>query len=308
MTPIFIPKFTKGFLILILLGFIWGTGYSIARFAMTNGVPPLGYSFWQSLGPFLVIVLIVFMQKQKLKINMTYSRYYFICAITGIVIPNTAMYFAAPHLPAGILAMIVNTVPFFAYLMALFAKLEKLNWQRGLGILLALSGLLFLILPKTSLPNEAMIPWVLTTLITPASFAFCSVYIARFRPKDSSTLTLTAGMLLFSSLILMPIVILSHQFYYFHYPFNNTDWIILLEIMLSSMGYLLFFQLIKMTGPVYYSLVDTIVVLTGVFWGYIIFGEHLNQWTMSAIVCILIALLLVTQQQKTAAVIKNDDI
>lgn len=291
----------KGLLTLILLGFIWGTGYSIARFAMTNGVPPLGYSFWQSLGPAIIIGLCALVQNKGIKATVSRTRFYLICGLTGIVIPNTSMYYAAPHLPASILAMIVNTVPIIAYPMALFAGLERFNWQRMIGIMLAFCGLMFIILPKSSLPAPDMVPWVLSTLITPVSFAFCSIFIARYRPSESDTLSLTAGMLTFSSMLLIPLVFFAHSFYWFHLPFTTPDWIIILEIVLSSIGYLLFIQLLKVAGPVYYSLVDTIVVLTGVFWGYVIFAEHLNKWTGTAICLILIALLLVTQQQKAAA-------
>lgn len=293
------------FLILLLLGFIWGTGYSIARFAMTNGVPPLGYSFWQSLGPAIIIGCIAFSRHRSFKTTVTRSRYYLICGLTGIVIPNTSMYFAAPHLPASILAMIVNTVPIIAYPLALLAGLELFNWQRMLGIFLAFCGLILIVIPKSSLPSPDMVPWALTTLITPLSFAFCSIYIARYRPAGSDTLTLTAGMLISSSLLLMPLVFLAHSFYFFHFPFTLPDWVIVLEIILSSVGYLLFFQLINIAGPVYYSLVDTIVVLTGLFWGRVIFSEHLNQWTASAVCLIIIALLLVTRQQRAAAVKKS---
>src|SRR3990167_11063621 len=90
-------------LLLILLGTLWGTGYSIARFAMTNGVPPLGYSFWQSLGPAIIIGSIVLSPKKSSPTigKQTPWLYYFICGLTGIVIPNTSMYFAAAHLPAS---------------------------------------------------------------------------------------------------------------------------------------------------------------------------------------------------------------
>lgn len=302
------PKITSpltSLLILILLGTIWGTGYSIARFAMTNGVPPLGYSFWQSLGPAIIIGLITLIRNKTLTLSIDRARFYLICGLTGIVIPNTSMYYAASHLPASILAIIVNTVPIIAYPMALFAGLEKFNWQRMIGIMIAFSGLMLIILPKSSLPDPNMVPWVLSTLITPLSFAFCSIYISRYRPADSDTLTLTAGMLSFSSLLLIPLVILGHGFYSFHLPPTTPDWIVFLEIILSSIGYLLFFQLLKVAGPVYYSLVDTIVVLTGVFWGYVIFGEILNLWTGAAVSLILIALILVTKQQKTAATIPD---
>ena len=95
-------KPTQGLLTLILLGFIWGTGYTIARFAMTHGVPPLGYSFWQSLGPAVMVGLIsVLLQRNSFKkLTIPSLQYYLISGLTGIVIPNTTMYFAAPHLPA----------------------------------------------------------------------------------------------------------------------------------------------------------------------------------------------------------------
>src|SRR5262245_15711514 len=143
-----LPKPMLGFMILILLGFIWGTGYSIARFAMTNGVPPLGYSFWQSLGLALIIGLIAFSRSQTLKLSTNKARFYLICGLTGIVIPNTSMYFAAQHLPASILAMVVNTVPIIAYPMALLVRLEPFNWQRMAGIVIAFCGLMAIILPK----------------------------------------------------------------------------------------------------------------------------------------------------------------
>jgi drug/metabolite transporter (DMT)-like permease len=284
--------------LLLLLGIIWGTGYSIARFAMTNGVPPLGYSFWQSLGPALFMGFLSLFRDESSQITTRHLRYYFICGLTGIVIPNTNMYFAAPHLPAGILAVVVNTVPIVAYPMALLAGVENFRWLRLLGVLFALSGLMLIVLPSASLPSSHMWPWILSSLMTPLSFAFCSVYISRYRPENADSLSLATGTLFASTFLLVPFVILSGNFYMPHIPLTLPDLIILLEIILSSVGYILFFQLIKVAGPVYYSMVDTIVSLTGLFWGYMIFHEHLNQWTGIAVVLIIIALTLVTKRQQ----------
>jgi len=288
----------KSFIILLLLGFIWGTGYSIARYATLNGVPPLGYSFWQSLGPAILMGIIGLIFHQNIKLNIPHLRYYLICGLTGITIPNTNMYLAAPHLPAGILAVIVNTVPIVAYPMAILAQVEKFQWIRFVGILLAIMGLMLIIIPKSSLPDPHSLPWVFSTLITPISFAFCSVYIARFRPADATSLSLATGTLLASSVLLIPLVVLTGNFYLPHLHPTTSDWVILLEIILSSTGYVLFFQLIKIAGPVYYSLVDTIVSLTGLFWGYLIFHEKLNIWSGSAVILIIGALILVTQRQQ----------
>lgn len=292
--------------LLVLLGFLWGTGYSLARFATTNGVSPLGYSFWQSLGPAILVSAIYWTLEKNAPLSPAAPEkrsprlYYWVYGLTGIILPNTNMYYAAPHLPAGILAMVVNTVPIFAYLMALAAGVEQFKILRFLGLVLACSGLLFILLPESSLPSPEMLPWVLISLLTPLSFAFCSVYIACTPPRTKHPLSLAAHTLLIASLILAPFVFYTGNFYAFHFPLNITDGVILLEIVLSSFGYVLFFQLIKMAGPVFYSMVDTIVMLTGLFWGHLVFDEKLNHWTGLALVCILLAFFLVTKTQRRA--------
>lgn len=288
---------THALSLLLLLGFIWGTGYSIARFAIINGVSPLGYSFWQSLGPAILITIIILMSRKTIYFNSLHLRYYLICGLTGIVIPNTNMYFAAVHLPAGLLAVIVNIVPIIAYPMALIARVEQYHWLRFSGVMSAISGVMLIILPKANLSVSHLELWVLMSLITPFSFAFCSVYISRFRPPNSHCSSLAAGTLLASTILLIPIVYLSGNFYSLHFPLYRADKVILLEIILSSMGYILFFQLIKIAGAVFYSLVDTIVALTGLFWGYFIFNETVTPSIGAAVFLILIGLILNTQYQ-----------
>lgn len=291
-------KQTLSFGLLLLLGFTWGTGYTIARFVLTHGVSPLGYSFWLALGPATLLTMLTRLKGLAIPLSLQHGRYYAISALLGVVIPNTNMYFAAPHLPAGLLAVIVNTVPILVYPIALLANAETFNLQRFLGIGCAIAGLMLLILPKASLPSPHMIPWVFAVLATPFSFALCAVYIARFRPGNLNAWAASSGTLIFSTALLLPIMILTHSTYILHLSLTPTDWIILLEIALASVGYIVFFTLIQFAGPVYYSLVDTIVSLTGLFWGYMIFHEQLNHWTRSAVLFILFALLLITKKQR----------
>jgi drug/metabolite transporter (DMT)-like permease len=280
--------------LLILLGVVWGSGYVIAKFAMTHGVPPLGYSFWQSLGPAILLSIIALLYTRTIPVSRSHLIYYAICGLVGITLPNTNMYFAAPHLPSGILALIVNTVPMFTYALALLVGQEKFCKWRMLGVFCTLGGILFIILPKASLPTPAMIPWILMTLITPFLFAVCVIYVNARRPTGTSSLSLAAGMLLASTLMLSPSVLFSHHFYPLWPPFSLADWAIILEIILSSVGYVLLFILLRLAGPVYYSLVGGVVVLTGLFWGWFIFNEQLNIWLMMAIALLFIGIGLVS--------------
>ncbi len=286
---------TLSLLVLFALGLIWGSGYSIARYAMTHGVPAAGYTFWQSLGPALILGAISW---KYLKFDKQHIIFYLICGLIGIAIPNTNMYFASGHLPAGILALIVNTVPIIIYPLALISKQEKFQPLRLVGVLIAVIGIMCLILPKASITGLHEIHWLLLGLITPLCFAFFALFINPHRPKDSNPLSLAAGMLMAATLILTPCVIFTHTFYTPHWPMTLPDKIILLEIGLSSLGYVLFFLLLRIAGPVYYSLVDGIVALTGLVWGRIIFGETFHLLTLTSTFLILFGTIIVTVKQK----------
>jgi drug/metabolite transporter (DMT)-like permease len=282
------------FTLLLLLGLIWGSGYTIARFAMTNGVPAAGYTFWQSLGPALILSLLSW---KKLTFDKQHIIFYLICGLIGIAIPNTNMYFASAHLPAGLLAVIINIVPIIIYPLALLTKQERFYWIRFSGVLLAIAGVMLLTLPKASFPDVGSVHWVLLALITPLCFAIFALFINPKRPADSEPLSLAAGMLIAATLLLMPFVYATHSFYALHWPLNLPDKIILLEIGLSSIGYVLFFWLLRIAGPVYYSLVDGIVALTGLAWGKIIFHESFQLLTIMAISIIILGVLFVTIKQ-----------
>ena len=71
---------------------------------------------------------------------------------------------------------------------------------------------------------------------------------------------------------------------------------IILEILLSSLGYVVFFRLIQLSGSVYYSLVAGVVAMTGLFWGWLLFQEQFSLVQWLAVGLILISIALVTQR------------
>ena len=284
--------------LLILLGAIWGSGYSIAKFAMENGVQPIGYAFWQSLGPAILLTIIALIQRQSIQFNAKHLKFYFVSGLLGIAIPNTNMYFIAPHIPAGILAVIVNTVPMFTYPLAIMAQQEHFKWSRLIAVLIGFLGILLIVLPHKSLPDIAMTPWALLALISPLSFALCAIYINKCRPQDCTSLTASQGMLICSSILLIPLTFFSHQFYALIPPFSIAGWIVILEIILSSIGYILFFILLQIAGPVYYSMVGGVVTITGLIWAGVIFHEVPNYWSLIATGLIILAITIMSLRQK----------
>jgi drug/metabolite transporter (DMT)-like permease len=290
-------------ILLIALGFIWGSGYTLAKFAVTHGVSPLGYAFWQSLGPAILVTLFVFFSKDRFIWDKVHLRYYAVTGFLGIALPNTNMYIVAAHLPAGLLAIIVNTVPILTYPLALLWQLERFSWLRFCGVIIGFSGIVCIVLPSTlglttlSTANG----WAALALLSPLSFSLAALYIHKKRPVETSAISLTAGMLCLSTVFLLPLMLYSHSFYPLT-RLNAPELVVILEIILSSIGYIVFFILIRRAGAVYYSLVGGIVALTGLFWGFCIYNETLSLRDIYATALILAALVLlsVKASKKTA--------
>ena len=287
--------------LLLALGIIWGSGYSIARYCVTHGVPPLGYSFWQSIGPAIFLLLCVIVRRHRMPFNPQYLRYYILCGVLGIAIPNTLMYYCAAHLPSGLIAVMVNTVPIWIYPLALLFAQEKWNTKRFCAVILGVIGILWIVLQGAQWSSVGSVPWMLLLLLVPLSFALCALFITAFRPVPAESMSLSAGMLIVSALCVTPWTLHLKDFYGFAWPLKFNDWLILLEIALSSAGYVILFALLKRASPVFYSLVGGVVSLTGLFWGWLVFHETLTLGNLCSIALILVALGIMTASTKKAA-------
>ncbi|KTD65001.1 DMT family transporter [Legionella shakespearei] len=287
-------KSIKAILLLIVLGFIWGSGYTLAKFAMTNGVPLLGYAFWQSLGPAVLLTLICLMDKKSTLFSPAHWPYFLICGLVGIAIPNTNIYFISSHIPAGLLAVLVNTVPLLVYPLAILSGQEKIDLWRFLALVLGMAGILLIVGINTVGLYSG---WALLAMLSPLSFALCSIYIGARQPQQINALQAASGMLLAATLMLIPLVISQNSFYSLSGPFTLVKQVVVLEIVLSSLGYLLFFILIRLAGPVFYSLTGGVVALTGLFWGYAVFDEAPTLNQSLAIALVISAIFLLSWRQ-----------
>lgn len=278
-------------MLLFMLGITWSLGYSIARYCITHGVHPLGYAFWQSLGPAILLSMVCCLTRQAMIINKQFLLFYAVASLIGIAIPNSVMYFSAGHLPSGMVAVVTNTAPILTYVFSLFLRVERFRCLRMLGVFAAVLGI-YCIAMRGALSSFGDVHWLLLAFVTPVCFALCAVYIAKYQPKDSNSLVLATGMLWGASLWLSLMLLTGSYFY----PLVATvpTGLVLVEIVLSSVGYYLFFQLLKTAGPVYYSLVAGVVAVAGLFFGWLFFNESFQWIAMLGMLFVIIGIALVS--------------
>ena len=298
------------FFLLISLGLCWGTSFSIAKFTVLSGINPISYAFWQNVGPAILVFFILFLKEKKLfhfsrsPVSLTSgSKNYFIfcfaAGFLGIFLPNLLQYFSAPHLPSGILGLIVNTSPLFTYVLSILFFVEEFSYKRLLSVLAAIFGMFFIFYPKSF--SVLNMHWLFVALSIPFLLACTTVYTVKFRPKNKSSLHLASGMLIASCLFTVPLTFFTNHFVSISNIHFLPNLFIILEIILSSLGYVLFFELLRVAGPIYYSLVGCIVALSSLFWGYFLFHEKPTMLASIGILFVLIAVFTISYKKPTSS-------
>jgi drug/metabolite transporter (DMT)-like permease len=97
--------------VLILIGAAWGITQPFAKIAVSEGYRHFGIIFWQFALGGLLLAAINRARGRGLPMETRHIALYVIIALIGTLLPNSASYTAAIHLPSGILSIVLSLVP-----------------------------------------------------------------------------------------------------------------------------------------------------------------------------------------------------
>ena len=302
-TPSSTPTSGLPLAMLLVLGANWGLGFSLNKIGVTGGLSPFAYVFWQCFGAGCILLAIAASRRLLPPLDWRHLRYYVLAGLGNAAIPNLISLTVVQHIPVGVVVLIVTLAPLLTYGLAVTFRLERLEPRRALGVALGFTGTLFILLPRASLPSPDAVPWVLLAMLTPACYGASNIYMAWARPPHVPSLALGASMQLAAGLSFLPLALATGAFYMPWPPFAPAELANLSHVAVAAFGSLVFFEIMRLAGPVFASQVGYIVCLTGVFWGKLFFGERHSLWIWAALVVILAGVALVTwpRRQKEKA-------
>lgn len=282
-------------LFVAFLGCGWAGTYALNRLATTEGVPYFAYLFWQTMigGIFLLIILAV--RRTRPPMGRVYLRLYLVAGLLAFTVPYTAIVFAAPKAPVGVLTLEVTLEPMMTYLLALLIVMERFHWVRFAGIAIGVAGLMLIVVPQTSLPSREMLPWVLLGLTAPLSWAILSVWIARFRPPAVDSVVIACALLLVSALLFLPAMLATGSWWWFQAPLDTGGWAVIGAGLANALLWAGAFECIRLAGPVVYSTWAYVGTPSGIAFGIFFFDERHSTWIWGALVLLLAGLFLVNR-------------
>lgn len=291
---------TLPLLLVTILGMIWGSSTTLAKLALAQfGVFSL--VLWYGLVALLVLALVGLVRGKRPPLDLRHVRYYVMTGLLGFAIPALNNVIVLQHVPAGVLSAVIATAPVFTYAIALLAGQEQFRPMRAIGVGLGLVGVFCIILPRSSLPDASMAPWVAMGMATPFLYGLTAVAISRYMPRETDSPTLAVGFLSVACLAFGIGVLANGEALPPWPPVWPASHAVLAMGALSSAAYVLYFQIIRLAGAVYLSQVGYLVVAVGVMSGMAVFGERHSLWVWLGIGLMLFGLTLVNLGQRKAA-------
>lgn len=83
------------------MGVGWGATIPLTKVAVSEGYQEFGLIFWQQIICAFVLGVVLCIRRQRLRFGRPQIVAYIMIAVFGTVLPNTASYEAAVHLPGG---------------------------------------------------------------------------------------------------------------------------------------------------------------------------------------------------------------
>lgn len=287
-------------LLLIFLGTSWGLYFSMLKIAVLSGISYIGILTLTTVGVGIGMSAIALLRGRKPEFKRRNIIFYLVCALSGYLLPMIAELQVIGHMPAGLLTLIVSISPLATLLFAWVMRTDIINLSRVAGILLGAFAIFAILLPDAHISEAIAWHWLLIALVVPVSYSIHHNYAARCWPAGSDSYQVACGEAIVASLILIAFSLFNWQWQDLQ-SWNQGHSAIAFMAAISLVDIYIYFELIRLKGPIYTSHGNYVMVISGVLWGMLIFAERPSPLMWVSASLLMMSLYLVGNSKKKEA-------
>ena len=287
--------------LLVVLGVGWGTTQPLGKIAASTGHGAFALIFWQLAICTVVLGGITLARGRGLRWDRRALVFYLVVALIGTLIPNFTFYTSVAHLPAGIMSILISTVPLMAFPMSLLLGIDRFEVKRMVGLLLGMTGVALIALPQSSLPDPAMVAFLPVAMVGPMFYAAEGTFVSRFGMAGMDPVQAMFGASLVGLILCLPLVLASGQWEDPLARWGRPEQALVLSSVLHAMLYATYVGLAARAGAVFATQTSYVVTAAGLCWAMLLLGERFSPWIWLALAVMLAGLSLVRPRPVTRA-------
>ena len=282
----------KNWILLILLGAVWGSAFMFIKISADDFGPILLVNLRLLLAGALFLPFLL--RKKYLAHFKSHFPGILILSIFSNAFPFTMFSYASLGATSNMLGILNGTTAFMTMVVAYFWLKESITPKQIFGIILGFLGILVLVNPAN---GSATLGASGFALVGALSYSFSGVYIQKYQ-LNANKFVLIGWAMLFGGLLLTPLSFfnLPDQM-----PDNNAIAALLwLGIVSTGIAYLGYIRLIEQIGAVRTSTVTYLLPVFSIIWGSIFLQEKITWIIFGGFIFVMIGMYFANNKNTKA--------
>ncbi len=275
---------------LLALSALWGSSFFFFKVLVAE-LPPFTVVLGRVAGAAIILNVFLMLRATPTTRDLPW-RQFIVMGIANNVIPFSLIVWGETHISSGLASILNASTPVFSVLFTHFmTRTEKLTWERAIGVMFGLFGVVLLVgletlqgLTYKNLRGEG------ACLLAAMSYAVAGIYGRRF--KGLPSLHVATGQLTGAALVMLPIASFVDRFWTLPTP-SPAAWGALLGIVLlcTVVAYVLYFRILSTAGPTNLLLVTFLLPITALLLGKLVLNEPIQAAAVIGMIFIGIGLI-----------------
>ena len=295
------PTATRSdYLLLALLGVIWGSAFPVIRWGLLSGAPILAFAGLRLVLAAAGAALLALLLRERLPDRRRLAISTILGGITVVGAYAAFLYLGEGSVPGGLSAVIVASAPIWSAIIAIpFLPGEGFGVRGALGLGLGFGGVAVLFLPDLLSPGHVGILGAALVLAAALSFAVGSVATRRLLKGPQGSWEVS-GQFLVAGALLYGLAGVSGEGVVV--PCTGTVGLSLLYLaaVSSVLGMTIYLRLHHRIGPSRANLVAYVNPLAGIAVGILLLGESLTLSELGGLLLIVSGLGLLRSDPGSA--------
>ena len=282
----------KTWLLVILLGFIWGSSFLFTEILL-NYINPILIVFLRvSLASIILIIYVFFFTNLKFNFSKEILLTFFMMGLLNNVIPFLLIAFAQETITGGLASILnANTSFFTIFLASLFLKDEKLTSYRLLGIIIGIIGVVVIVGFENLSEFKNFNFGIVLMLFSCLSYSFAGIFAKTKLTNIHPTISAT-GMLSMSTIILFPFIIVYNGNELININSTVLYYSCMFALICSVLAYFLYFKILETNGAGNLLICTIIIPPSSILLNAFFINEIIKIYELIGLIIITLGLII----------------
>ncbi len=278
--------------LLLLLGLVWGGTFYFGKVALALW-PPFTVVLGRIVIGAVLLNVVVILTGHRLPRDPQLWRALLVMGLLNSVIPFCLIVSGQTQITSGLAAILYATTSLFTVVLApVFVASERLTPARLLGVLLGLAGVAIMLGPEVLRDPGSATLAKLAVLGGSVSYALAAIWGRRLHGVPSPVAA--AGQLSVAAVIMLPLTLVVDRPWTLPPPTPQVMGAILgLGLLSTTIGYLLYFTILRRAGSINVSLVTLLVPPSALLLGGLFLSEATTGLELAGLALIALGLLVI---------------